>query len=58
MIFFPECFDYIGRTKEETIALSLDLNSEFVERFRNLAKKHEIWISLGGLHHKVNQIFL
>lgn len=53
MIFFPECFDFIGRTKEETISLSMDANCKFIQNFRNLAKKHEIWISLGGFHHKV-----
>lgn len=56
MVFFPECFDFIGRTKEETISLSMDEDSKFVQNFRDLAKKHGIWISLGGLHHKVDYI--
>ncbi|PAV65628.1 hypothetical protein WR25_12320 [Diploscapter pachys] len=52
MIFFPECFDYVGRNKEETVGMAYDLNGEFIQRFRDLAKKHNLWMSLGGTHHK------
>lgn len=52
MVFFPECFDFIGRSKEEQIALSMTDDCEYINRFRELAKKHDVWLSLGGLHHK------
>ncbi|CAI5446284.1 unnamed protein product [Caenorhabditis angaria] len=51
MVFFPECFDYIGRDKKETIELAMSEKSEFIQQYRQLAKKHNLWLSLGGLHH-------
>ncbi|KIH62036.1 histidine triad domain protein [Ancylostoma duodenale] len=52
MIFFPECFDYVGRNKEENISLATEENGAVMERFRGLAKESGLWISLGGLHNK------
>ncbi|CAJ0572122.1 unnamed protein product, partial [Mesorhabditis spiculigera] len=52
MIFFPECVDYVGRTREEEVSLAIEEGGEFINRFRDLAKKHGIWISLGGFHRK------
>ncbi|KAK6034283.1 hydrolase, carbon-nitrogen family [Cooperia oncophora] len=52
MVFFPECFDFIGRTKEENINSATEENGPFIERFRSLAKEHGVWLSLGGFHNK------
>ncbi|ETN74759.1 histidine triad domain protein [Necator americanus] len=52
MIFFPECFDFVGRTKEENISLATEENGAVMERFRSLARESGLWISLGGLHNK------
>ncbi|CAJ0928645.1 unnamed protein product, partial [Mesorhabditis belari] len=56
MIFFPEAVDYVGRTREEEVSLAIEEESEFINRFRELAKKHTIWMSLGGFHRKDNDL--
>ncbi|KAI1733160.1 carbon-nitrogen hydrolase domain-containing protein [Ditylenchus destructor] len=53
MVFFPECFDYIGRTREETISLAMEEDSDYIQNFRKLAQENNLWLSLGGFHHKV-----
>ncbi|KHJ82897.1 hydrolase, carbon-nitrogen family [Oesophagostomum dentatum] len=52
MVFFPECFDFVGRTRDENISLASEDNGPVMERFRSLAREFGLWISLGGLHHK------
>ncbi|KAJ1363935.1 Nitrilase and fragile histidine triad fusion protein NitFhit [Parelaphostrongylus tenuis] len=52
MIFFPECFDYVGRSKEENISLATEEQGPIMDRFRDLARNYGLWISLGGLHNK------
>ncbi|CAJ0603226.1 unnamed protein product [Cylicocyclus nassatus] len=52
MIFFPECFDFIGRSKEENITMATEEKGAIMDRFRSLAKSSGIWMSLGGLHNK------
>uniref|UniRef100_A0A1I7XR52 bis(5'-adenosyl)-triphosphatase n=1 Tax=Heterorhabditis bacteriophora TaxID=37862 RepID=A0A1I7XR52_HETBA len=52
MVFFPECFDFIGRDKDEQITLAMDENGDYIERYRALARQHGLWLSLGGMHHK------
>lgn len=55
MVFLPECFDYIGRNKEETISMAYKETDKYLENLRDLAKKNNIWLSLGGFHEiKVN----
>uniref|UniRef100_A0A0K0DJ02 CN hydrolase domain-containing protein n=1 Tax=Angiostrongylus cantonensis TaxID=6313 RepID=A0A0K0DJ02_ANGCA len=49
MVFFPECFDFVGRSKEENIALA---SEEQGESYRSFARQYGIWISLGGFHNK------
>jgi predicted amidohydrolase len=53
MVFFPECFDYIGRTRDETISFAFPENGPYLEKFRQLAKECGVWLSLGGFHNKV-----
>lgn len=53
VVFFPECFDYIGRSSEETLNFAVALDSDYVQQFQKLANQLKLWISLGGLHEKV-----
>ncbi|KAI6187119.1 hypothetical protein M3Y98_00207700 [Aphelenchoides besseyi] len=53
MVFFPECFDYVGRNREETIKMAYSENSSYMKKFRDLAKSNGLWLSLGGFHNKV-----
>ena len=53
MVFFPECFDYVGRNKEETISMAFPEKGPYLGRFRQLAKENGLWLSLGGFHNKV-----
>lgn len=50
MIFLPECFDYIGSTKHEVIDAAEPLDGPTVAKYRDLARKLKVWLSLGGLH--------
>uniref|UniRef100_A0A914CTR1 Nitrilase and fragile histidine triad fusion protein NitFhit n=1 Tax=Acrobeloides nanus TaxID=290746 RepID=A0A914CTR1_9BILA len=52
MAFFPECFDYIGRNRDETIALGIEEDGQYINQFREVAREHRIWLSLGGFHNK------
>ncbi|CAB3403560.1 unnamed protein product [Caenorhabditis bovis] len=52
MVFLPECFDFIGRNKNEQVDLAMSVDGDYMRRYRELAKKHNLWLSLGGLHHK------
>ncbi len=54
MVFFPECFDFVGENKEQTVSLSepLDGSSFILQRYSDLAKQYKVWISLGGFHEK------
>jgi hypothetical protein len=54
MVFLPECFDYIGRNTGEQIDQAMEENSNYIGQFRELAKKHQLWLALGGFHHKVS----
>ncbi|KAK2862979.1 hypothetical protein Q5P01_002512 [Channa striata] len=52
MVFLPEGFDYIGSSREETLSLSESLAGETVSRYTQLARKLEVWLSLGGFHER------
>uniref|UniRef100_A0A8D2ZTQ1 Nitrilase 1 n=1 Tax=Scophthalmus maximus TaxID=52904 RepID=A0A8D2ZTQ1_SCOMX len=49
MVFLPEGFDYIGSSREETLALSESLAGDTISRYTQLARKLEVWLSLGGV---------
>lgn len=51
MVFLPECFDYIGKNKEETISMAYEESGKYLKNFRDLAIKNKLWLSLGGFHH-------
>ncbi|KAJ0055786.1 hypothetical protein NL108_011413, partial [Boleophthalmus pectinirostris] len=52
MVFLPEGFDYIGSNREETLSLSESLEGETVSRFTDMARRLEMWLSLGGFHER------
>ncbi|CAI5669303.1 unnamed protein product [Oreochromis niloticus] len=52
MVFLPEGFDYIGSSREETLALSESLAGDTISRYTQLARKLELWLSLGGFHER------
>ncbi|CAL1591333.1 unnamed protein product [Knipowitschia caucasica] len=52
MVFLPEGFDYIGSNREETLSLSESLDGQTVTRFSEIARKLELWLSLGGFHER------
>lgn len=55
MVFLPEAFDYIGRSKEESAQLSETLDGPLIRSYQELAKELDIWLSLGGFHER--QVF-
>ncbi|XP_030017447.1 deaminated glutathione amidase isoform X2 [Sphaeramia orbicularis] len=52
MVFLPEGFDYIGSSREETLSLSQDLEGDTVSRYKELARRLDVWLSLGGFHER------
>lgn len=52
MVFLPEGFDYIGSSREETLQLSESLDGDIITRYTHLAKKLDVWLSLGGFHER------
>ncbi|KFM61267.1 Nitrilase and fragile histidine triad fusion protein NitFhit, partial [Stegodyphus mimosarum] len=52
MIFFPECFDHVGESKEQSVQLAETLNGPLLAQYKQLAQEKSIWLSLGGFHEK------
>lgn len=52
MVFLPEAFDYIGSSREETLSLSESLTGDTMSQYTQLARKLEVWLSLGGFHER------
>ncbi|XP_077401382.1 deaminated glutathione amidase [Vanacampus margaritifer] len=52
MAFLPEAFDYIGSSREETLALSETLLGDTMMQYALMARKLDIWLSLGGFHER------
>ncbi|XP_018594749.1 deaminated glutathione amidase isoform X2 [Scleropages formosus] len=52
MVFLPEGFDYIGSSQKETLQLSENLTGDTISRYSDLARKLNIWLSLGGFHER------
>ncbi|XP_034136491.1 nitrilase and fragile histidine triad fusion protein NitFhit [Drosophila guanche] len=50
MIFLPECCDFVGETRAQTIDLAERLDGKLVSEYKELAKCHQMWLSLGGIH--------
>lgn len=52
MVFLPECCDFIGSNRQQTLELAEDLNGPTVNRYKELAQRLGVWLSLGGIHEK------
>lgn len=52
MVFLPEACDYIGSSREETLALSESLEGDTMARYMKMARESQVWLSLGGFHER------
>ncbi|XP_052847350.1 nitrilase and fragile histidine triad fusion protein NitFhit [Drosophila gunungcola] len=50
MLFLPECCDFVGENRAQTLELSEKLDGELMKQYRDLARSNGIWLSLGGVH--------
>lgn len=48
MVFFPECFSFIGARPGEAQKAAEPLSGPIMQRYLALAKQHSVWLSLGG----------
>lgn len=48
--FLPETCDYMGESKKEVIELAEPLSGPTVTRYKEIAARNNIWLSLGGVH--------
>ncbi|XP_037722506.1 nitrilase and fragile histidine triad fusion protein NitFhit [Drosophila subpulchrella] len=55
MLFLPECCDFVGENRAQTLELSEGLDGELMAQYRELAKCNEMWLSLGGVHERNDQ---
>lgn len=54
MAFFPEACDYLCDNKKDMLDYAEPIvGGNTVNQYRELAKKHSMWLSMGGLHEKV-----
>lgn len=54
MMFFPEACDFICNNKKDTLESAESiLTGNTVQKYRELASKHNVWLSMGGVHEKV-----
>lgn len=57
-MFLPECCDYVGNDRNETLDLAESLNGETIQFYKQLAKEKNVWLSLGGIHETIyNQVW-
>lgn len=52
-VFFPECCDYVGSNRDETLKLSEPLTGPTVAQYKQLAKDNGLWLSMGGIHESI-----
>jgi predicted amidohydrolase len=50
LLCLPEAFSFIGASPQETISQAEALDGPRLEQYRALARRHGLWLSLGGLH--------
>jgi deaminated glutathione amidase len=54
MVFVPECADYVSDSREQAVALAETIDGPTVNRYRDLAKRLSLWLSIGGFHERPN----
>jgi predicted amidohydrolase/diadenosine tetraphosphate (Ap4A) HIT family hydrolase len=52
--FLPECFDMLCENWNETLQHSEPISGPLIQKYRDLAVRNKIWLSLGGFHEKVD----
>mmetsp|Transcript_2739 Transcript_2739/g.3901 ORF Transcript_2739/g.3901 Transcript_2739/m.3901 type:complete len:330 (-) Transcript_2739:195-1184(-) len=52
MVFLPECFSFIGSKSKKSVDIAESLDGPIMERYKDLAARTELWISLGGFQEK------
>lgn len=52
-VFLPECCDFVGENRDQTLELSEPITGPTMQQYAELAKEHDIWLSLGGIHESV-----
>lgn len=52
VVFLPEAVDFIAEKKAQTYELAEPLDGPIVTKYKELAKKLSVWLSLGGVHVK------
>ncbi|KAH9628770.1 hypothetical protein HF086_005395 [Spodoptera exigua] len=53
MIFFPEACDYLCDNKNDTLNFAEPIiGGATVGKYKELAAKHNVWLSMGGIHEK------
>ena len=50
LLCLPEAFAFIGASPQETISQAEALDGPRLEQYRTLARRHGLWLSLGGFH--------
>jgi deaminated glutathione amidase len=51
-LFLPECFAFIGERQQDALAFSQPLSGPLMARYRDLARRHRLWLSLGGFQER------
>eukprot|EP00794_Sanderia_malayensis_P015717 gene15717-17302_t len=54
VVFLPECFDFVGEDKKNSLELAEPLDGPTITSYREIAAKQNVWLSLGGFHEKVS----
>lgn len=55
-MFLPEACDYIASTKDEAKQFAEPLDGYLMQEYKKLAKSHNVWISIGGFHEKIDEV--
>ena len=48
IVFFPECFAFIGARAGEAQQIAEPLDGPTMQSYQGLAREHRVWLSLGG----------
>lgn len=51
--FLPEACDYLADNKADAVSMAESLDGSIVQRYKELALKEDMWLSLGGVHEAV-----
>ncbi|XP_017480188.1 PREDICTED: nitrilase and fragile histidine triad fusion protein NitFhit [Rhagoletis zephyria] len=53
ILFLPECCDFVGEHRKQTLELSEPLTGATMNQYKELAKSYKMWLSLGGIHESI-----